>query len=95
MDSGPWTIEHKSSAQQSNGEDCGVFVLVTAIFALAKIAPPSHYDCTLWRVVLQALVKGKVVGEESEKAASGYDRDLGRRSSSKSPSIHNPSNHSY
>ncbi len=84
---GNWTIWDIIGAQQRNGHDCGVFVLISAIFALAKTTRPSQFDCTLWRFLFQAMLSGMVAGEECvgfEKVASGFDGDLGRSSSSKS-----------
>lgn len=54
-----WIFEQRTSAQQTNGYDCGVFVLKTAIFVLAGMEPPARFDCVIWRLILRTMVRGK------------------------------------
>lgn len=55
---GPWTFrEALDMPQQSNGWDCGIFVVVAAIHILLDLPLPHAIDGTLWRSLLRHLVQ--------------------------------------
>lgn len=45
--------------RQENGYDCGVCVLVMALHLLVNMRIPTTYDCSLWRVIFIALLRGE------------------------------------
>ena len=45
--------------RQENGYDCGVCVLVMALHLLVNMPIPTTYDCSLWRVIFIALLRGE------------------------------------
>ncbi|KAL8707813.1 MAG: hypothetical protein Q9220_007220 [cf. Caloplaca sp. 1 TL-2023] len=58
--SSQWHFKAVHRPAQENSDDCGIFLLATALHLLAqKPLPDSPYDCLLWREILTALVSGQ------------------------------------
>ncbi|KAF2085065.1 hypothetical protein K490DRAFT_59050 [Saccharata proteae CBS 121410] len=50
-----WKTMIEDVPQQENGYDCGIYVLVYAVFRMARIPPPSIIDCKYFRHMFRAL----------------------------------------
>lgn len=54
-----WRIAESACAQQTNGVDCGVFVLVCAMYAVTLRFPmPARVDICFWRQAFTVLLTG-------------------------------------
>ena len=64
---------------QANGYDCGVHVIVNALYYIARIEAPLAHDCALWRRICRAILSGHVdeVLEDSKPLdMSAYSAEL-------------------
>lgn len=52
----PWVTTTESFCRQNNSFDCGIYVLVAAIFLMAQQQPPTDlHDCSPWRLIFRAM----------------------------------------
>ena len=54
-----WSFSVVHTPTQQNGDDCGAFVLITALHLLSESSLPSSYNVGMWRVILRALLVGE------------------------------------
>lgn len=51
-----WTLRSADCPKQSNGTDCGVYVVANALFIMTNNDLPQTYDCSAWRLVCRAMI---------------------------------------
>ena len=52
----PWVTVTEPFCRQNNSFDCGIYVLVAAIFLMAQQQPPTDlHDCSPWRLIFRAM----------------------------------------
>ena len=65
----PWSFKSQDCPRQKDNVDCGVHVLITAVFILAGIYAPEAYECASWRQIFSTLL-----GAVSQEAINSGER---------------------
>ncbi|KAK8151197.1 hypothetical protein BC567DRAFT_268353 [Phyllosticta citribraziliensis] len=56
-----WVFVERSSLQQDNTVDCGIFLLISLAYSMLGLClPMQDMDITLWRVTMSLLLRGKL-----------------------------------
>ncbi|KAK8152074.1 hypothetical protein IWX90DRAFT_86316 [Phyllosticta citrichinensis] len=56
-----WVFVERSSLQQDNTVDCGIFLLIYLAYSMVGLCLPTQdIDVTLWRVTMSLLLRGKL-----------------------------------
>ncbi|EOD47367.1 putative ulp1 protease family protein [Neofusicoccum parvum UCRNP2] len=66
----------RACPQQSNGSDCGVYMLAMALYVISGRLPPQQLDATFWRGALAVLVGSNAPDDEDVPLASRNTQDL-------------------
>ena len=61
-----WALTVENCPQQSNSDDCGIYIIVFAIHKIGNLTLPESIDVSLWRHLLRQLLRtGSVVVDVS------------------------------
>ncbi|KAL1622280.1 hypothetical protein SLS56_008813 [Neofusicoccum ribis] len=66
----------RACPQQSNGSDCGVYMLAMALYVISGRLPPQQLDATFWRGALAVLIGSNAPDDEDVPLASRNTQDL-------------------
>ncbi|KAK7540080.1 uncharacterized protein J3D65DRAFT_310012 [Phyllosticta citribraziliensis] len=57
---GSWKVEMVTHVRQTGTDDCGVFVIIFAIYIVARAPLPTEANAPLWRLLFQYLLLGEI-----------------------------------